>query len=291
MLKRLLILLALMLLIIVPTFGQVNHSPLIEEDFIELEWGDRAEETLRVYQIHIKTDNQVTYRSSNPGVASVSLDGLVKTRGFGQAIITIEDPVLGHVDTLEIKVYLVGQEEIPLSPINIFEPYVEGFMDGNFRPDQVVTHEQIAHMVLNIYKEDYQDPLASLYERGWMTTFNEDKGLQRYELASLLSHMMVADDKWLFLEGMDMVYDIEGLTSRHHIYTVLQAGLMTLDENGGFKPMNSVSRGQAVYILNKYFNRPGYEPDQATYQDVPKGHPYFEAIEAASNQYIIKFDN
>ncbi|VTR54350.1 Endoglucanase precursor [Actinobacillus pleuropneumoniae] len=187
------------------------------------------------------------------------------------------------------------------------EAYIQGFADGTFRPEQGVTREQLAAMLARLLGGETAkisgftdvgathwaaEAIAFVQEQGLMIgdpsgQFAPDQEVTRAELAVIAARYkelnVVNQDKREFTDVALEHWAMGAITASK------QAGLLQGYTDGSFRPDRSVTRAEAVTILNKMFGRyPIVGLQLSSWKDVPTAHWAFGDIEEASRSHQFK---
>jgi hypothetical protein len=195
--------------------------------------------------------------------------------------------------------HLEGEEE---SGPEVSVPYIMGYSDGTFRPNQGITRAEMASLLARVLELEpnshsfhYADvPIAhwavssieKVHALGLMTAdeqgeFRPEDDITRAEMAMIMS-------RWLQLsmneaEAVSFTDVPEGHWALQAIAHVRNAGIMIGYEDGTFRPSKDLTRAEAVTLMNKAL---GLEALNSTalpsFNDVTADHWAYGHIEAAS---------
>jgi len=181
--------------------------------------------------------------------------------------------------------------------------YVAGYPDGTFHPNEQINRAELAVVVAKLMADERANAaMLSQYpdvaESHWAA-----KAIEELTAAGIL----VGDDKGFFLpsksvtraemaviaaklKGLDTSAmaitepDFTGHWAARSIAAVKAAGLMVGFEDGTFRPDQTLTRAEAITVLNQLFGRPLLtHSQQVTWPDVPLTHWASSNIESASN--------
>jgi len=186
-----------------------------------------------------------------------------------------------------------------------YNRYIMGFPDGSFRPDASITRAELAailarnlegtapvqhagimdlqasHWAYDSIQEVYAAELMLGDPRGM---FNPDKTMTRAEMAIIAA-------RWLQLqsgETLPSFSDVSGHWAQSEIAAVETAGIMQGFTDNTFRPSGTLTRAQAVTVLNRMLNRPMAPEGQGNrWKDVDDGHWAAEDIESASTTFVL----
>lgn len=180
-------------------------------------------------------------------------------------------------------------------------PYMSGYEGGLFNPSATLTRAEMAVILSRVIGgEAGNDPIsftdvpashwaheaiAKIAGYGFMSgypdgSFHPGKPITRAEMASILSLLQITES------GADETEDDFSDTASHWAKEAINraraAGLLNGYGDGTFRPEQSLTRAEAVTIMNKLIVRRTGGNDEPLYVDVPKTHWAYEDIQAAS---------
>ncbi|MFD2170508.1 cadherin-like beta sandwich domain-containing protein [Tumebacillus lipolyticus] len=188
----------------------------------------------------------------------------------------------------------------------LFERYVSGYTVDSFGPDRSVTRAELAALLAKLTAADggartgdssaaafrdvpqthwAADAIAQASAAGWMGgrpdgLFSPNDPLTRAELATVLV-------RWRQVQasGQPRFPDAASHWAAAAIATSERRGWMIGYEDGSFRPDQSVTRAEAVTILNRVLGRPSLPDGGQAWSDVPASHWAAGAIRSASQTY------
>ncbi|MGG1518166.1 S-layer homology domain-containing protein [Paenibacillus oryzisoli] len=177
-------------------------------------------------------------------------------------------------------------------------PYMEGYTNGTFGPDKMITRAEMATILSRVIVKDanakdinYRDVPADYWAAVGITevtvmelmngypdgTFAPDKPITRAEMASLAAAQITGGTT-----GKGFT-DTANHWANEAIAKVQGAGIMQGYEDGSFLPEQYISRAEAVTMINRMLGRKsGGELEVSPWSDVPKTHWAFADILEAS---------
>ncbi|OAS19225.1 S-layer homology domain-containing protein [Paenibacillus oryzisoli] len=183
----------------------------------------------------------------------------------------------------------------------VHRAYIQGYEDRTFRPEQAITRAEMATILTRVIKKDekadkadYSDvtathwavesiakvsamKLMSGYPDG---TFAPDQRITRAEMASLAA-ILLPDDS----SGKGFT-DLTGHWAEKAILKVQGAGILQGYADGSFKPEQSITRAEAVTMINRWLGRqPSSNIATSPWDDVAKSYWAFADIAEASTDY------
>ena len=186
--------------------------------------------------------------------------------------------------------------------------YVSGYPDGTFQPEGNITRAEMASMIarqMELSDAAAEGRYSDLPAMHWASkavlqltaagilsgdvngSFRPEQGVTRAEMA-----MIAAKLKGLNLSGASNAFpDTQGHWAAAAIAAVQQAGLMSGYEDGTFRPNWTLTRAEAVVVLNRLFERPQLKDlPLATWPDVTVSDWASADIESASHDFRVYKD-
>lgn len=195
--------------------------------------------------------------------------------------------------------------------------YISGITETEFYPDQNLTRDQAVKLVVSAIGDSvsssgstsfsdvapWAQPFAAVaqnngYIKGYPDgTFRGDATISRSEFATILSNYLrlnkisLPAKKKASFPDVDRSASVKELWYVENVYLLADAGIINGYPDGSFGPDRTVTRAEAVAMLNRIF-RPGSETISsitfiARFQDCTTGwqYPY---IQAAGLSYFLK---
>lgn len=195
------------------------------------------------------------------------------------------------------------------------EPYMYGFPDGTFGPDRAVTRAQMAAMLArnvtslhHIMKEtSFTDVNTEHWAFAYIELVNEHGLIIGYpdgtfgaEDSITRAQMAVIVDRWLLQKGKHNAittndFRYTDLSNNHWAYDAIMrvqaTGIMVGDHDARFNSEQTLTRAEAVKVLNRLFERgPLYGVTESSFSDVPITHWAFADIEEAVRPHQWQLD-
>jgi len=191
-------------------------------------------------------------------------------------------------------------------------PYIFGFADGTFRPENAITRAEIAAILARnldlppggAYAGLFGDVPAAhwawsdierLKRSGLMIgdasgNFRPQAPITRAEMAMIAAKWLGAD---LSAAGSPAFADVDGgHWAAAAIDAASRAGILVGFEDGTFRPGERLTRAQAVAVMNRLLGRrPHSGIDAPTWPDVRPNHWAFAEIEEASRPHRFLYDD
>lgn len=200
-------------------------------------------------------------------------------------------------------------EEQPEEDITVpHDPYINGFPDGTFKPDDNVTRAQVAKMVITALGMDtgthteysfndvpmthwayeYIEACSDLgYMEGYPEgDFRPENAMTRAELAACLVRIAEVTRKAQTSESKSFSDVESGKWYAEYVDQAVRFGLITGYTDGSFRPNNTVSRAEAVTMINRLIGRSStassLEQIESPFNDLTKAHwAYYQVLEAS----------
>ncbi|MFF2480965.1 S-layer homology domain-containing protein [Paenibacillus sp. NPDC058071] len=189
-----------------------------------------------------------------------------------------------------------------------YESYINGNSDGSFAPARAVTRAELAALLAKLSVPEGVDSagggntaafsdvpqthwaanaIAHAAAAGWVSggqdgLFRPGDPLTRAELATLLV-------RWRGVQssGSAGFPDAASHWASAAIASAEREGWITGYEDGSFRPNRSVSRAEAVAVLNRVLGRPPLAEGGPAWSDVPASHWAAGAIRSASQSFKV----
>lgn len=179
--------------------------------------------------------------------------------------------------------------------------YISGYEDGTFRPDSTITRAETAAIIARcsadfdenkMYASDFTDVSDNEWyanyvgyaaEKGYIHgyeggPFKADIDITRGELAVILSKYGSFDGDGICTEFSDVPNDYY---ATEYIKALYDENIVSGYEDGTFKPDNSVTRAEAVTMMNKVLGNPIAENAENPFGDVSPNHWAYNQIMTA----------
>ncbi|MBP2025627.1 S-layer homology domain-containing protein [Peptoniphilus stercorisuis] len=175
--------------------------------------------------------------------------------------------------------------------------YVKGYSDGSFKPNNKVTRAEAVSMFARLingsddFKSSnnkftdvdgwYADAISFISEKGLMSgysdgSFKPNNEMTRAEFATMISkYINVGNNEKSFV-------DISGHWAEDAIAKVSSAGIINGYPSGEFKPDATITRAEAIAMLNRVFNK-STSGANVEFSDVKESDWFYEEIAKAIN--------
>ena len=193
--------------------------------------------------------------------------------------------------------------------------YLNGYMDGTFRPDDNMTRAEVAQMFYNLLNDKdiaitvsfsdvasdawYAEAVNTLASLGMITgvgdnKYEPDRSITRAEFTAIA--MRFAD----LATGGENVFSDVAEDAWYHDYVVgsIQYGWITGYPDGTFRPENTITRAEVTTIVNRMLGRSAdrtfiaeHADELRSFSDVTTSHWSYYAVMEATNAYDFTKDN
>lgn len=244
------------------------------------------------------------WTSNNTKVATVDEDGNITLVGVGTT--TIRATVGGVSKTVEVVVTEPEATPEPTTPVikkDYKRPYASGYDEEDFRPNNAITRAELATMIARLgYGDELPDGVydASFWdvpEDAWYNKyigylenlhvidgyedgdFRPDNLISRSEMCAVIARAQRFD----IIPYTGTFVDVtENDWAKDYIQTLASMNIVTGYEDNSFGPSNSLTRAEAVTIINRLL-----DPSKAIVTFTPwdiSGHWAEDAIMLAVNE-------
>ncbi|QUL56809.1 Ig-like domain-containing protein [Paenibacillus tritici] len=182
--------------------------------------------------------------------------------------------------------------------------YMTGYADGTFRPGNSITRAEAASIIARTFSQSavtsgvsYADlatghwaanAIDQVTRSGIMKgygdgSFKPNQTITRAEMATLLSRLIPG------AQGNAASFsDVAGHWAQAAINRMSQAGIITGYEDGTFRPNQTLTRAEAVTIVNRALGIAPLTGAVQKWNDVPASYWAFGNIQAASVDYTVE---
>ena len=179
--------------------------------------------------------------------------------------------------------------------------YIKGYSDGSFRPDEKITRAEAAVIFARISadfdgQKDYAGGFADVNKNHWFAaavgfaarkgivnggadgSFRPNDSITRAEFSAMAARFCGLDAG----SGSAGFDDCNGHWARGYIAAMSQKGGIGGYSDGTFRPDNTITRAEAVKIVNSVLGKQPQPAAEAKFSDVNKDHWAFGHIAAAT---------
>jgi len=224
-----------------------------------------------------------------------------------------------HFSTFSLLYASEVQEEEGQMEVKRLAPYIQGYPDGTFKPNAPVTRAQMATMLARFLtngdmptttNSSFEDTInhpskdaievvkqAGLFNGQTETTFNPNGTITRAQMAKVVAHWIetvcAQDPSKTICQASGKGKSFTDVSPTHWAASAIEQvstwAIMTGNSETTFHPNGSLTRAQAVKVLNKLFERPALEDiTTSTFSDVLSTHWAIGEIEAAATERMVK---
>jgi len=298
-----------------------NVSVTLDTNAIVLDYGETADPEFTSYDftetVTGTTNRAVTWELDDDTFVTVDANGVVTTiadipADTGDITVTltvrsVADPTATDTATI------LFEEQTPLGAIEFFDPYITGYTDGTFRPQNFVTRAEVASMFASILKlnvtqsgtqkfydvdEDYwaYGQVQAMYRSGLFAGYIDANGNRYFDPEAPISRAEIAQvftNYWKFLDisvdgtNVTPIPDVANtFWAAPAINRIFNTGIFTGFSDGTFRPNDVTLREQIVSMINKLIERPANQAESSKFTDILPTHEHFGDIEAASQTFL-----
>jgi len=224
-----------------------------------------------------------------------------------------------HFSTFSLLYASEVQEEEGQMEVKRLAPYIQGYPDGTFKPNAPVTRAQMATMLARFLtngdmptttNSSFEDTInhpskdaievvkqAGLFNGQTETTFNPNGTITRAQMAKVVAHWIetvcAQNPSKTICQASGKGKSFTDVSPTHWAASAIEQvstwGIMTGNSETTFHPNGSLTRAQAVKVLNQLFERPALEDiTTSTFSDVLSTHWAIGEIEAAATERMVK---
>ncbi len=190
--------------------------------------------------------------------------------------------------------------------IRKYIPYINGYENGEFRPDNTITRAEVIQTIYNLYGNNYKaeeefannfvdvdydlwygDAIAFADKYGIISgfedgTFRPNEKVTRAQFANVISNLIVEEFENIQTEFSD----IENHWAKDSIETIFAKGITLGYTDGTFRPNNLMTRAEFITMTNRLLERPNEYYTFETFTDVDNSHWAYNEIMNAKNGAI-----
>lgn len=197
-----------------------------------------------------------------------------------------------------------AETNAPLVDGDIGVSYVNGRSAGMFEPNAGITRGEVAAILYRLMSESaktrfysqsnsfvdvdsgswYNEAISTLVEAGVLGgygdgTFRPDQPVTRAELAAILVRVQGGSTS----VGNTTFTDTDGHWAEGYISSAVTSGLVFGYDDGTFKPNRSITRAEAVTMMNRLLMRNPSDSGSVTFTDVQPSDWFYGDVMAAAN--------
>jgi hypothetical protein len=186
--------------------------------------------------------------------------------------------------------------DVPIDPVpgsreeGIHKAYLNGYPDGNFKPENSITRAEAAVIFANLLEADKNTQpknnisYTDLPNDHWATwavkyvsdiglfsgypdgTFKPNNSITRAEFSTVVFKFMELEEP---LQVKNKFDDCAGHWAQKYIEKLSDSGYINGYPDGTFKPQNSIKRAESVALINRALNRGPLYGVKENFPDVP----------------------
>ena len=200
------------------------------------------------------------------------------------------------------------QQNVYLDNVNHIA-YISGYSDGTIKPYNNITRAEVAMIIYRLMLDEYRDyhytadnTFSDVEAGAWYNvavstdaaagvlsgysdgTFKPLKSITRGEFATIISRFFSG-----YTDVESKFTDTENHWAKDAIDKVASMGWVSGYSDGTFRPNNSITRAEAITIINRVLNR-YVTPDHMlegmkVWPDVKESDWFYEAVQEATNRH------
>ena len=237
-------------------------SFVFAEEIIELEYGDDALESYKSYLL----EPADAYISEDPSIVTVNEEGLLIATDYGETYVhTLEKGQIKN--TYLVIVYFVQDQKTPFGPSLEMHPFIKGYPDGSFKPDQAISYGEYAAMLSRLLDMKVEQAHSDHFAATYLKALNKKGLMADVKISDLDDNISQENLKKFFILYKDNLDD----TFKEQL----------LDQ---IKGPSSMSRAEVVYYLFEAFSKDNLAFGPPIFKDVPISHPYVHYIHACAQE-------
>ncbi|MCC8169882.1 MAG: S-layer homology domain-containing protein [Oscillospiraceae bacterium] len=181
-------------------------------------------------------------------------------------------------------------------------PYISGYEDGTFKPDGNITRAEAATIISKIAGIDetaeYENVFEDVSKNAWYanyvnfmaeneyisgyggTVFKPENNITRAEFCVILCNYLGVEP----IDGESKFTDVsESFWARGYINAMSDKGYVSGYTSGAFVPDGTITRAEAVTMLNRALGRDDFSVEENPFSDLSPSHwAYAQILEAAA---------
>lgn len=237
-------------------------SFVFAEEIIELEYGDDALESYKSYLL----EPADAYISEDPSIVTVNEEGLLIATDYGETYVhTLEKGQIKN--TYLVIVYFVQDQKTPFGPTLDMHPFIKGYPDGSFKPDQAITYGEYVAMVSRLLDIEIIVVKSDHFAEPYLQALNKEGLITDVKTSDLDYYVTQEDLKKFFLTYRDDLSD----TFKDELLNQIEGP-------------SSISRAEMVYYLFTAFSKEDLAFGPPIFKDLPISHPYVHYIHACAQE-------
>ncbi len=198
--------------------------------------------------------------------------------------------------------------------IRMYEPYIQGYPEGDVRPSGTITRAEVMQVIYNLYgyglyrdsygdksavnayndveyDEWYSDAIAFCLDYGVINGYSDgtirpDEPITRAELSAIIAKLIIGD-----VEYTSSLTDIDDSWAKDAIEKLHANGIINGYPDGSFKPNQTTIRSEFTVMVNRLIDRAEEYHKNVTFPDLPESHWAYDDMMNAANGGVVQADN
>ena len=226
---------------------------------------------------------------------------------YTETVSEISEPITKYQNYAYMQIPEAFQDTTTEEGLFVHKPYINGYPDGEVKPDNNMTREEVATAFVNIlndaFKEVYatteqdfpdvasdrwsNDPIALLTNAGILVgddkgNFNPAKPITRAEFATIASKFVPDAEV-----ATNYFTDIDNHWAKDSILKVFGLGWTKGRGDGTFDPDAPITRAEVMQIINTMWTRfAKYEKSENHWPDLGTNAWYFDTVMDATTENV-----
>ncbi|MDY3972432.1 MAG: alpha-L-arabinofuranosidase C-terminal domain-containing protein, partial [Clostridia bacterium] len=169
------------------------------------------------------------------------------------------------------------------------EPYISGYDDGTFRPDNTITRAEAATIIAKLggidESKEYENTFNDVAEDAWhknYVNFAKEKGyIGGYDDNTFAPDKVITRGEFAVILGRYL--GINSNSEWEYMNNLKGKGIISGYEDGSIKPDGKITRAEAVTMINRALGREADINAQNPFSDVTPEHWAYKEILTAVN--------
>lgn len=170
------------------------------------------------------------------------------------------------------------------------KPYISGYEDGTFRPDNTITRAEAATIIAKLggidESKEYENTFNDVAENAWYksyVSFAKEKGyIEGYDDNTFVPDKVITRGEFAVILGRYL--GINANSEWEYMNNLKGKGIISGYEDGSIKPDGKITRAEAVTMINRALGRKvSEELTQNPFSDVTPEHWAYKEILTAVN--------
>lgn len=274
----------------------------------------KFDENCTIHNEYSNVDYKYTIVEDDDDIATLS-DSRIKLEVYNPGKYTVKVRATAYVDGVSatkdatLNITKLTQAETEKKRGEEHMPYISGYSDGSFKPDLPITRAETARLMVNVLDLKYiseDSDLTDISDRNWFYddvvlmqsksiltgyedgTFRPDNNITRAEFCVVVSRALGVSGA----SGKSKLSDVTNHWAAPYINALVKKKVITGYTDNSFKPDASITRAEAVKIINALLGRTPNSDKVAeaggnnNFYDLKKKHwAYYEILEASEKHY------